>query len=519
MSTATVTSRLIRRGHAGLRRAADALRARLVPITAGAVAMAAATAAASLVLFARWVPAGLAHGDAAVYLQQIVRGDLTERTVHIGYFLIGRALLPLLPGGGDYAFNLTSAVFAAATVGLVVLLAFALTGRRLPALGAALFLLTNYLFALNAVHAEVYVVRTFFLVLALGAWLAARPLLAGAALGVAVLVSPSSLFAVPSFVLLAPRWRPLVRLALPALALVAVAVLPVAGDYLFGPRGMLGGVRAPVELGPALLKEGYELTFGVFLFLPLAALGGLALVRDRSLHAYGAALASLWLVSLALGERFGDVPIQLPTYVLAAPLIALGWARLQAARAAPLAAGEWLLAAISALAPIALLAAFRDRLGTLAAVPDALVPAAAIAVAGCVAMAAVARRAGRIDAVVPVAMILLGAINGWLAWSMVADRNRQIDAFRDTVARAARDARPDHVVVGDWSSAVLFEHYLDAGRYDDHWIDGASPAWRRALEAGREVWLLAPDTEAVEALVRAGHAVERADGIVRAEKQ
>ena len=163
----------------------------------------------TFLLFASLSPNALPNGDAAVYLQQIENHDFSSRSVHVGYYLLGVVFTSLLPGPNDYALNLMSGFFGAGTISLIYLMGYSITRSRLAAILASLFLATNYLFVFNAIYAEVYVVHTFFIILAWFLWLFQRPVLTGLSFIVAFLVTPTALFAAPSLIILRPEPRSL----------------------------------------------------------------------------------------------------------------------------------------------------------------------------------------------------------------------------------------------------------------------------------------------------------------------
>lgn len=500
--------------------------------------MAAAAAALCVLGFlAFWslTPPTLASADAAVYAEQIEHGDFTSRPVHLGYYAIGAGWRRLVPVFDDHALNLLSGVAAALTLGLVFLLGRALTGDGPAAACGALALAVHHPFVDNATNAEVYMLQTLFLVLAAALWLRGRALGSGLAFAASALVTPASLLAAPGFALVRPRWRPLVRFGL-VVALVLGAVLaPLAGDYLFGGRGLLRSAAEPFALMPALAKEAYETVVGYFAFLPFVAIGAWRLARTPALRRYGLALVALWAAFLFAGEKFGDVPVQLPTYVLLAPVGALGVATLLRAAesaGAPLARFRWaLLPAATAMLPAGLVAAARPQARPLQALPAALpalvVLALALALLGALAAARSARRR------LPVALVAGAclAVNGWLNVLLVQDHNRRTVEYRELVLASAAAARPDALAIGEWSRGILFNHHLGRPSYDQAWIDPewltggwgperereAAARWRSALRDGREVWLLEPHPELASELSARGYALEPFGELVRAE--
>ena len=121
----------------------------------------------SFVLFALSSPGALPNGDAALYLQQILSLDVSQRTTHIGYYLIGIPFIHFLPFASDYSLNLMSCLCGALCASLLFLITLFITRSRLISLVACFILVTTNVFAHNAVFAEVYVPQLFFFLLAL----------------------------------------------------------------------------------------------------------------------------------------------------------------------------------------------------------------------------------------------------------------------------------------------------------------------------------------------------------------
>ena len=160
-------------------------------------------------VFANLTTDALINGDAAVYAQQINAYDFSRRTIHIGYYLIGAIFSTLFPFWGDYTLNLMNCFFGALTVSLVYFMGFTISGKHTVGIVSGLFLATNFLFVVNALYAEVYIVQVFFIILALQLWILDRSIVAALAMSLAFLVTPSSLFALVIFPILRPQAKKL----------------------------------------------------------------------------------------------------------------------------------------------------------------------------------------------------------------------------------------------------------------------------------------------------------------------
>jgi hypothetical protein len=479
----------------------------------------------SCAYFALLTPRGLPNGDAALYAQQVLSLDFASRPVHLGYYLLA-ALLSFFQDVPDRFFNLLSSFFAAGTLALVYLLARHLLRRDDPesnlrlAVAAPAALFANAVFLENAVLAEVYGVATFFLVLALWAWLRGQALLAGLCFGFAGLVTPSAALFAPAFLLVEkPRLRPLAILAAVAAALVLLPILPVVGEYLHGDRGLLAA--AGRAMGPAqrLVKEGFELGLGFLALLPLLALGAWRAARRPRLRPFLIAWTAVAAFTLLLGERFSDVPAQLPAWALAALFVSFGAAEL----ADRLAAGDlrvWWLASAGGALPVAGLLLARGRAASLAPVEIFWFLMASLALTFLLAAAGWWQgRRGDLRGSVVVLVLVGVMINSQLATQIVLAKKQRIESYRRAAARLKDDAAPGYLAVGSWERGILLEHYLYRRSYTEHvintaWLEGRWGDERRdkarqdlsaALAAGREIWLLGPAPEVETQLAAAGY--------------
>lgn len=484
--------------------------------------------------FALLTPDGLPNGDAAVYAQQVLQGDFASRPVHLGYYLLA-ALLTAGRQVPDYAFNLISALFGAATLAVV----FGLARRYLRredghgdwrlALVAPAALFGNALFVENAVHAEIYGAQTFFLLAALLLWLRDQPIAAGLSFGVAGLVTPSAALFAPAFLLIR-RPRPLARLltlGATALAVVLLPILPLLGDYLHGDRGLLAATRK--GMGPLQIaaKEGFEVGIGFLAFLPLLALGLWRAARKPELRPLLAAAGAAWAVVLIFGERFSDVPAQLPTLTLAAVFAALGAAELLellgGSRPLPVAPKIlFALLCLAAAAPVAALLFLRTRAASVAPVGPAEVACglAALLLALFVGWRYLSRaRPGMAVALLVAASLLASAA---AARSIVLAKNARIDGYREEALELGARAASSYLAVGSWERGILLEHYLYRRSYTEHfinvaWLAGGWGAERQAkaeadlaaaIAGGRQIWLLGPAPEAERRLTGEGFVFE-----------
>ncbi|MBD3347746.1 MAG: hypothetical protein GF400_00950 [Candidatus Eisenbacteria bacterium] len=528
----------------GQRRSPEIFRGASVPhLSRRAAWLAVGVFLVALVALAGTANDALLCGDSAVYAAQIERGDFTQRTIHIAYYMMGYAFTRLLPIPINMSLNLMSAFLGAMSAALISLMAYTTSGRHDLSLVAGGLLLTNHVFVLNAVSAEVYVPGTFLLLLAALLWLHRRSPFAGAALGASFLVSPSAALTFPFFAVTRPRWRALLTLAGVASLVVAVAVVPNLRDYLFGARGLLNAAGDPVSYRTAVLKEGWEIVVGFFVCLPFVLSGLLRVLREKALRGLGVGLLATWAVTLVFGERYVDVPVQLPTYALMCLVGALGFeAFARPHRVARRAGHIWFPAATSVvIAVVAALAtrAAGPRTDSLLFESPTVPMLTGVAASGLLyALAGTAIR--RLPGSRPVARraiawstlaLLLGA-TGAFAYARTAHICGRLADYESSVLRLDRLARPGHIVVGRWGKGILFDRYAIGGLSEERWIntehmagswgealqEAAEARWAEALASGREIWLLESYPALERDLEEAGYVLELFGEVYRATR-
>lgn len=447
---------------------------------------------ATFALGAISAPGGLASADAAVYLQQIREADFASRPTHVGYYLFGW-LWTSVVGDSDRALNWMSAAFGALAVSFVWLHSLRLSASRTAAAFAVAVVAAHALVVANALHAEVYMAEAALLLASLHLWLRGSAPAAGVLLALAALVTPSAVFVTPAFVLLRPRPRPLVVLAAVAGIGVALGVAPLGAHYFSGGRGLLSGASAHLGLFGGLKKEGMEVVLGAAATLPWIATGALLWCARSWLRPWVLALAVAWGVGFALGERFGDVPVQLPLHLWACCLVAVALAELPdvaSALSEPRRAVLWGFMAALAAAPFALIFLFRGELQAAQALPPEAWLGSAVFVIAAALVCSLWRPSER-GLKAFAAATLLATLVSTLGQSVAT--HRSVVAYRDAVTAAAAS---EPLAVGGWSPGILFEHYRYGRAYTGHWIDrreldaAAAARLEGALGEGREVWLL-----------------------------
>jgi hypothetical protein len=297
----------------------------------------------------------VANGDAAFYNTQIDSGELGGQAIHLGYVLLGRFWVWLVPGPTDLAMNCLSAVLGLLGAACLFTLVRGATRNAGIACLATLGVGTSALYVHSSVYAEVYLPGTALCLLALACRARGRAFTAGLVYGGALAIAVLNLAFLPLFFLplgKGGRWG---RLALGA-GLVGLALfLPEARLWLHGDRGLLTG--AGKDFDPALVGHGWMSSAKILggslpVLLPLctAALVGLAL-RPGWLRARWVlpGLATLVLHGATAGkfDEWGfDVPI-LPLLVI--PGVAFLHRMTEPGGAPPRRAGRWLAVAVLAV--------------------------------------------------------------------------------------------------------------------------------------------------------------------------
>lgn len=424
-------------------------------------------------ILAPLAPSGFQNGDAAVYAQQIETLSLGIRTVHIGYYLLGVAFRHLMPLNLDFALNILNTLLGALSAGIIVFIAYTITGSRIAAVASPIVLMTHFVFVKEACFAEVYVPQLFFFLLTVLFALWNMPISAGLSFGLAFLITPSTILATPFILLLRPQ-KGFIFLWVSIFAVVGIlGVSPHLHDYLFGSRGLIKALGSGMGRLSALMKEVRELS--CFSFFNLFILTGIiSLASSNNYRILAASLVFLWFFPFLFGEKFCDVPVQLPLYAVLSVVAGLGFDILW----------HW------------------------------------------------SRRVRPILPAVVAFMFAIGiAFSSTYSYSRTLRISRNVDYFKDTVRIISRSAESNFVVIGKWSRGILLEHYLYRKSYTGVWINTAwldgkwGDEWqiksRRDLNAaiaeGKEIWLLEGGRQDLfNLLLNNGYTITPSRGIHRA---
>lgn len=275
----------------------------------------------------------LQNGDSAVYNDQVDARQLGIRTTHIGYIALGMAFRALLPGNTDLIMNVMSLVVGGFGLFAVYCSALKLSESILGGVLAVAIVAAIPAYLRGMALSEVDVPLAALIAIAFALRLHARLVLSALVFGYAMLVSPLAALALPAFVIpfstardqrlrLRGEARRILIFGALSLLLYGSVVLLNWQDYVFGGRGILHAPRKAFDLATHVQRS---LTFfrgecGLLL-LPLGF--GAAFALWRGLYGLVFGTLAVLALSLLLGERFIDVPVQLPTVLLAAPWVSL----------------------------------------------------------------------------------------------------------------------------------------------------------------------------------------------------
>lgn len=484
---------------------------------------------AALVVLLAASPLTLRNGDSVQYAHLIAAHDFSQMTIHVGYYLLGAFSFGLLPLSIDASLSIINCFFGAMTVALVCLMGRLLGGRLAVGVLASAILLTNAMFVLESIYAEVYVSHLFFVLLALVGWLLGRPILTGVAYAAAHLISPSAVFLLPALVILRPNVGMLLRAGLTASILVVPVVAWHLGDYV---GGLLYAAGHSWMIEEAISKEAHELFTGFLACLMFLTAGIAAAVKLRKLRPVVVALLATWLAAFLLGEKTYDVPVQLPVYAWMAVIAAIGADRLMSRHHAMLRTGIVACMGVALILSLGLpaLSPFGARAKVVAALAAVITGGCALFVRGPV-LGPTARR-------IPVAagLVVPIALNALVAVAAVRTENEHAVGLRQTVAYMDEVAPPGYLVIAAYDQGMLYEHYVYNLLFTGRWLHPewllaekgwglryqvqARERWRETIGARGEVWFLGLEypelTERLENELRAsGYTIEEIVPAVR----
>lgn len=489
----------------------------------------------SLIVFLRLAPDALLGGDTAVYAWQIEQADFSERTLHLGYYLLGALFKPFLSFDDAYSINAMSCVFGALCLSLLFLISKVVFGDRKSGMVSCVLLLTNYGFLRNSFFGEIYIVQIFFALMAVMMWLQRKSSLAGLFLVMGFLVSPSVMFIVPGLILLWPRVKSIIALSIWSFAAAVVLILLHEHDYLYGVRGVLAASRYSMSWLEILAKESSEIFFGFLFAIPLMIGGAVGAIRGKQ-RLFFTSVALIFLVIFLFGERVSDVPAQLISILLLNLFCGYGFIRL-------LDKGEnekspdlfWVL-----LGSLGIATTYFASLRLTGGLISTNLIAFFIAFLLLYLSMMVARqrfievRAGVVRFALYVMLFVMVVGNGVKA-SVDLQRtiHRTVD-FKSRVLLMDEVCASDCLVVASWGQAVLYEYYVHGRPDTGRWIDERSLArqvpgcekkvfvrhWRmkQAMAEGREIWLFERYSSVIGQLQAEGYEVSKAHGFYRAQR-
>ncbi len=197
------------------------------------------------------------------------------------------------------------------------------------------------------------------------------------------------------------------------------------------------------------------------------------MIRCRRYRDWGLTIFCIWLFTFIAGERFGNVPVQFPSYALMCIMGGLGFQSI-----------------INVLHD-------KSRLVT---------------------------------AAVFLFLIFPVTCSGIITRNHIMRMSARFEEYRKTLYALKQAAQPDFLAVGPWTEGILFEHYLYGASYSGIWINqewlagtwGAArraqsrEALNRATLSGKELWLLQYDASLFSELQERGYRINPFQTIFRA---
>jgi len=292
-------------------------------------------ALATIVLFVAhlWLVAPvLQNGDGAVYNEQIEQCTLGIRSPHVGYMVLGMVFNEILPFGTERNLNLMCLVFASFGAAAIIAIARRYGSTWLAAVFAGMLVFGIRSYLRGAVLAEVDGVACSLILIALASWVFGYRIAAGIAYGAAMLVTPLSSLSLPVFLFTSNRERTTLRnllqhsldlciFGVSALAAYVPLVLCFWQDYWHGGRGLLRAPRQPWDLHEQVMRSVRFFSTPAMPWVVLGLAGILLGTTKRKSIAFGTLMAIA--VAATVGERFLDVPVQLPQLCMLAVLAVL----------------------------------------------------------------------------------------------------------------------------------------------------------------------------------------------------
>jgi len=425
----------------------------------------------NLVFFLPFISDALVNGDSAVYNEQIDTLNLSIRTVHWGYYVIGIAFSRLSPFITDLDMNLMSALFGSLGIVFVFLITLKLTGNRMASLVAALILLSSEIWVINSIFAEVYIVQASLILLSYLLWLSHKETWAGFAFLWAQLVAPTSVCALPGLLIKKASLHQYVQFSIAAFLPFLLFVSVYFSDYFFSGRGVIRSLALGMSWGDSLQKGLFQIKAN---FLPMSlfiGLGGVQWLLSRHDSSSRVAIATLlsFVVTL-LADKTVHPTAQLPTCTLLAILGGMGF--------------WWLTRQ-----PL-----FRTKLKSL---------------------------------LLYLLSFLLIGINFGGHLERTFDFVESVRQYKHLCLEVNRVAAEGYIAISGWSRGMLFERYVYGKSYTGRWLayewidvkgHPHQRRWQQVLEEGRkEIWILERPTKSIlDQLSEHGYQMERYGEVWRA---
>ncbi|MBD3196555.1 MAG: hypothetical protein GF317_15975 [Candidatus Lokiarchaeota archaeon] len=186
------------------------------------------------------------YGDALIYADNILKLRFGDISIHWGYYCLGLIFHLILGSMGltiDNSLVIMSNVFGAVCVSYSYLFFRKFQFDKKSSIIGSLMLLFAGVFFSYSIQAEVYIPQLAFLLASMYYYMSSKPAVSGILFGIALLITPLSIFTLPFYIFIFIKERLSIKNAfyfiLPSIIIYLPVFAFVHEDLLWGRRGLL----------------------------------------------------------------------------------------------------------------------------------------------------------------------------------------------------------------------------------------------------------------------------------------